>query len=184
MRWAKARHPNKPIKWIVNKYWKSVGGDNWVFGNKDVSLYKHSKTLIVRHTKVKGAASPYDGKTKYWATRRGTHPEMSGSIARLLKKQKGRCNMCGLTFREDDVVEKDHITPKALGGNYKDNIQLLHRHCHDEKTKDDLKAIKRHKAIKSYQKFIERFNKSDWKWIDDIPTLVGTYKKSVSGGAV
>ena len=184
MRWAKARHPNKPIQWIVNKYWKSVGGDNWVFGNKDMSLYKHIKTPIVRHTKVKGVASPYNGKTKYWATRRGTHPEMSDSIARLLKKQKGRCNMCGLTFREDDVVEKDHITPKALGGNYKDNIQLLHRHCHDKKTKDDLKAIKRHKAIKNYQKFIKRFNKSDWKWIDDIPTLVGTQKEPISGEAV
>ena len=184
MRWAKARHPNKPIKWIVNKYWKSVGGDNWVFGNKDMSLFKHSKTSIVRHTKVKGVASPYNGKTKYWATRRGTHPEMSDSIARLLKKQKGRCNMCGLAFREDDVVEKDHITPKALGGNYKDNIQLLHRHCHDEKTKDDLKAIKRHKTIKSYRNFIKRFNKSDWKWIDDIPTLVGTHKEPVSGEAV
>lgn len=92
--------------------------------------------------------------------------------------------MCGLTFRENDVVEKDHITPKALGGKYKDNIQLLHRHCHDEKTKDDLKAIKRHKAIKSYQKFIKRFNKSDWKWINDIPTLVGTHKEPISGEAV
>ena len=177
MRWAKRRHPKKPIKWITDKYWKTVGGDNWVFGDKDVSLYKHSKTPILRHIKVKGVASPYNGNTKYWATRKGTHPEISDSIARLLKKQKGRCNMCGLTFREDDVVEKDHITPKSLGGNHINNIQLLHRHCHDEKTKDDLIAIKRHKAIKNYHKFIKRFNKSDWIWINDIPTLVGTHKE-------
>ncbi len=42
---------------------------------------------------------------------------------------------CGLTFRDGDVWEVDHITPKSLGGNnWYDNLQLLHRHCHDMKT--------------------------------------------------
>ena len=81
------------------------------------------------------------------------------------------------TFREDDVIEKDHIIPKTLGGKYKDNIQLLHAHCHDEKTKDDLIAIKKHKLHKEYQKFMKQFNKMNWEWIEDIPTLVGTYKE-------
>ena len=170
-RWAYRRHPRKSKKWIVDKYWKTVGGDNWVFGDKDVNLHKHPSTPIVRHTKVKGEASPYDGNTKYWATRMGRHPELSGSVARLLKKQKGKCAMCNRTFREDDVIEKDHIIPKALGGNHTDNIQLLHGHCHDEKTKDDLKAIKKHKAIKSYQKYLKQFDKTNWEWIDDIPTV-------------
>ena len=170
-RWATRRHPNKPHKWIVNKYWKTVRGDNWVFGDKDFHMYKHSSTPIVRHIKVKGEVSPYDGNKKYWATRMGRHPEMSSSVAQLLKKQKGKCAMCNLTFREDDVIEKDHIIPKALGGKYTDNIQLLHGHCHDEKTKVDLIAIKKHKAVREYQKFINKFNKVDWKWIDDIPTV-------------
>ena len=184
LRWGKRRHPNKSVKWIVNKYWKTVGGDNWIFGEEDVSLYKHSNTPIVRHTKVKGEVSPYDGNTKYWASRMGRHPEMSYSVAQLLKKQKGKCAMCNQTFREDDVIEKDHIIPKALGGNYKDNIQLLHGHCHDEKTKDDLIAIKKHNAVREYQKFINKFNKVEWKWIDDIPTLVGTHKEPERRGAV
>ena len=170
-RWARRRHPNKNRKWIVDKYWKTVGGDNWVFGDKDFHIYKHSSTPIVRHTKVKGEVSPYDRNTKYWATRMGRHPEMSDSVSRLLKKQKGKCAMCDRTFREDEVIEKDHIIPKTLGGKYKDNIQLLHGHCHDEKTKVDLIAIKKHKAVKEYQKFINKFNKVDWKWIDDIPTV-------------
>jgi RNA-directed DNA polymerase len=177
LRWAKRRHPNKSTKWVVNKYWKTVGGDNWVFGDEDVSLYKHSTTPIVRHTKVKGVASPYNGNTKYWATRMGRHPELSDSVSRLLKKQKGRCAMCNLTFREDSIIEKDHIIPRALGGKYADNIQLLHVHCHDEKSKADLIAIKKYKVVKEYQKFINKFNKVDWKWIDDIPTLVGTHKE-------
>ena len=176
-RWAIRRHPNKSKKWIVNKYWKTVGGDNWVFGDKDVNLYKHPNTPILRHIKVKGDASPYDGNTNYWASRMGRHPELIGSLARLLKKQKGKCAMCNRTFREDDVIEKDHKIPKALGGKYTDNIQLLHGHCHDKKTKDDLDAIKKHKATKSYQKYLKQFDKTNWEWIDDIPTLVGTHKE-------
>ena len=92
-RWATRRHPNKPHKWIVNKYWNTVGGDNWVFGDKDFSLYKHSSTPIVRHTKVKGVVSPYNGNTKYWASRMGKHPELSDSVSRLLKKHKGLVRM-------------------------------------------------------------------------------------------
>jgi RNA-directed DNA polymerase len=176
-RWGKRRHPRKSRKWIVDKYWKTVGGDNWVFGYKDFHIYKHLSTPIVRHTKVKGDVSPYDGNTKYWATRMGRHPEMSNSVSQLLKKQKGKCAMCNLTFREDSIIEKDHIIPKALGGKYTDNIQILHGHCHDEKTKADLIAIKKHKTVREYQKFINKFNKTDWKWIDDIPTLVGTHKE-------
>ena len=178
LRWAYRRHPNKNKYWIVDKYWKTVGNDNWVFGEKEgATLIKHPQIAIMRHVKVKGSTSPYDGNKTYWATRKGKHPELSDSIAILLKKQKGKCNWCNLTFQDEDLIEKDHITPKSIGGNIKDNLQLLHKHCHDKKTKDDLKAIKKHKAIKEYQKFISRFNKSNWEWIDDIPTLVGTHKE-------
>ncbi|HEY9872575.1 MAG TPA: HNH endonuclease signature motif containing protein, partial [Candidatus Obscuribacterales bacterium] len=35
-------------------------------------------------------------------------------------------------------MEIDHIIPKSQGGkNVMKNIQLLHRHCHDEKTAND-----------------------------------------------
>ncbi len=29
--WSKRRHPKKNGGWVSNKYWKSIGGDNWVF---------------------------------------------------------------------------------------------------------------------------------------------------------
>ncbi len=58
--------------------------------------------------------------------------------SRLLKSQKGKCNSCGLTFRQDDVLEVDHIIPKSKGGtDYYKNLQILHRHCHDKKTAID-----------------------------------------------
>ena len=72
----------------------------------------------------------------------GKHPEMPTRTATLLKTQKCKCNYCGLIFREEDVIETDHIIPTAAGGKdeYK-NLQLLHRHCHDEKIKSDLEII-------------------------------------------
>ena len=171
-RWADRRHPNKSKTWVSHKYWKSEGLDNWVFGDKDYTLIKHSKTAITRHIKVRGNKSPFDGDTKYWASRMGKHPEMKPSVAKLLKKQKGKCNLCHLTFQEGELIETDHITPKAIGGNTKDNLQLLHRHCHDTKTRSDLKDIKAHKSHKEWKKTLTQFNQMNWIWVDDIPTMV------------
>ncbi len=195
-RWANKRHPNKGKKWIVNKYWKRVGNNNWVFGERGgITLIEHPTIAIKRHTKVKEHASPYDGNTTYWATRKGKHPELKDSISQLLKKQKGKCNWCKLNFQEGELIEKDHIISRIIAGNKKDNLQLLHRHCHNEKTKEDLKLIKKHKvemlnankkrkAEKEYKNLMKQFNKLNWIWIDDIPTLVGTHKEPGKRGAV
>lgn len=141
--WAKRRHSNKSKTWIKNKYWKSVGDDNWVFaiqetGRELYKLPKHDRTEIKRHTKVKDKASPYDGNSIYWSIRLGKHPEMPIKTAKLLKKQKGKCTYCGTFFKYGDVIEVDHIIPKSKGGNnYYENLQILHRHCHDSKTTAD-----------------------------------------------
>lgn len=114
------------------------------------------------YVKVKGDKSPYDGDTVYWSTRMGSHPEMSSRKAYLLKRQKGKCTHCGLHFQEWDVLEVDHVIPKALSGKdeYK-NLQLLHRHCHDEKTKDDLIEIRNKETSNFFgriNKFLSQFN--------------------------
>ena len=134
-RWCERRHPKKSVTWVLKKYFKSVGDRNWVFGDKESTLLTYSETPIVRHIKVKGEKSPYDGELGYWAGRLGRHPELSARVSKLLKKQKSKCNHCGLIFRNGDVWEVDHIIPKSLGGkNWDNNLQLLHRHCHDTKT--------------------------------------------------
>jgi RNA-directed DNA polymerase len=141
--WAKSRHPNKSGYWVSNKYWQTYGGNNWIFATKQegqnpMRLHLHADTPIVRHVKVKSEASPYDGNLIYWSSRMGEHPEATTRVATLLKKQKGKCTHCGLYFRESDVLEIDHIIPQTKGGKdeYK-NLQILHRHCHDDKTAKD-----------------------------------------------
>lgn len=141
--WAKRRHPKKKKKWVAKKYWHQLGGNNWVFATKKedsipLRLLDHANTPIVRHVKVKGESSPYDGNLVYWSTRMGNNPEMPSRVSKLLKKQKGKCTHCGLFFRENDVMEVDHKIPKSQGGKDSyDNRQLLHRHCHDTKTAKD-----------------------------------------------
>ncbi|MEM8676931.1 MAG: HNH endonuclease [Cyanobacteria bacterium P01_G01_bin.67] len=131
--------------------------NNWCFGyvkeEEKYVLLLHSQTKISRHVKVKGTASPYNGDTTYWASRMGKHPEVKASVARLLKKQKGRCNHCQLTFRPEDKIEIDHIVPTKAGGHkYRDNLQVLHKHCHDYKTKQDLETIQAINSVKAGKK--------------------------------
>ncbi|HEY9693593.1 MAG TPA: group II intron reverse transcriptase/maturase, partial [Oculatellaceae cyanobacterium] len=114
--WAKRRHPNKSGEWIAKKYWQTIGGDNWVFatrqeGENPMRLLKHSATEIMRHVKVKGEASPYDGNLVYWSTRLGKNPELPKTVTTLLKSQKGKCAHCELHFTEFSVIEIDHIIP-------------------------------------------------------------------------
>jgi RNA-directed DNA polymerase len=134
--WARNRGNGSINK---DKYWRKSGGRNWCFSTEDGrELKQHSDTPIVRHIKVKGAASPFDGNWSYWSKRRGKYPETPTRVAYLIKRQKGICPHCGLYFTSTDIVEVDHIKPTSLGGkDTYDNLQLLHRHCHDAKTTTD-----------------------------------------------
>ncbi|MCP3870142.1 MAG: group II intron reverse transcriptase/maturase, partial [Gammaproteobacteria bacterium] len=74
-RWTFFRHPNKSRHWITRRYWKTNSSKSWIFSSQEgPHLNLHSNTPIVRHIKVKGTASPFDGNWKYWATRRGQYP--------------------------------------------------------------------------------------------------------------
>lgn len=135
--WAKYRHPHQSWEWISRKYWKSIGGQNWVFATKQegsnfMRLLEHCDFKIETHTKVKGDSSPYDGNLGYWSTKMGKNPEIPRRVTNLIKRQKGKCAHCGFFFRDSDVLEIDQIIPTSQGGkNTYANRQLLHRHCHN-----------------------------------------------------
>ena len=134
--WARRRGKGSINK---HKYWRTVGNRNWCFSTEEgLKLAQHTETPIVRHVKVKGNSTPYNGDWIYWSKRRGEYPETPTRVATLLKRQKGKCTHCGLYFTPTDIVEVDHIQPRSLGGKdeYK-NLQLLHKHCHDTKTEKD-----------------------------------------------
>lgn len=73
-----------------------------------------------------------------WSTRLGQRPGVSPRIAKLLKRQQGKCPRCGLYYQAGAVLARDPIMPKAYSGkDVYDNWPLRHRHCHEAKTAED-----------------------------------------------
>jgi RNA-directed DNA polymerase len=137
--WARWRHPRKSTAWAFGRYWHRIDS-RLTFATSATDpdarhLLSHSEVSTIRHVKVQGARSPYDGDWVYWSTRQGRHPSVNARLARLLKTQRGRCRSCGLFFQHDDRIEVDHIN-----GNHRDarsaNLQALHGHCHNAKTRE------------------------------------------------
>jgi RNA-directed DNA polymerase len=152
----------------LSKYFSQGKHGKWTFQTRQENglvLTKHAETGIKRHTPVKPEASPYDGNWTYWSTRRGEYPETPSRVTILLKKQKGYCNHCHQSFTPDDIVEVDHIIPKSKGGKdeYK-NLQLLHRHCHDNKTRYDGSLERNFKPVVPLPE--------DYRWENDILVTV------------
>jgi RNA-directed DNA polymerase len=154
-RWGNTRHPKKSKQWVRGKYFIRVEERNR-FGTyfkdeegnlKPMYVVSHVDTHHQDYVLVKGTSSPYDGNLLYWVKRLKQHPLVNNEKAKLLQMQKGQCPRCGLYFRDGDLLEVDHIVPTALGG--KDNMSnkwVYHRHCHDEKTAQDLAMIAKYKA--------------------------------------
>jgi len=63
-RWAKRRHANKPKRWIKEKYFRPVNGNQWVFSGdsagRPIRLVAAGYVPIKRHVKIRAAANPYD----------------------------------------------------------------------------------------------------------------------------
>jgi RNA-directed DNA polymerase len=128
--WARRRHPGKSWSWCYHRYWRKHNG-RISFTDGDSVLGFHEDTTIQRHVKVRGNKSPYDGDWPYWILRRGRNPTKPIRVTRLTLRQKGRCTMCGLYFKADDIVEVHHWDGNRSNNRYR-NLELLHAHCHDK----------------------------------------------------
>ena len=175
-RWAKRSCKSKASKGL-RKYWRKFGNKKWVFATKDKNfrLLEHQEFAgsSNNYVKVKEDKSPYDGDLVYWSTRMGRHPEMPQRKAFLLKQQKGSCSWCNLKFREEDILEIDHIQAISLGGKDEwQNLQLLHGHCHDRKTVYDLNKLREFKSTQYWEKLAKELLKLNYLWIDDIPVII------------
>lgn len=162
--------------------WNSfIGKNNWVFATRKgdenpLRLLTHTefRSSSTEYVKVKEDASPFDGKLIYWSTRMGRSPDMPSRKASLLKGQKGICPWCCLHFRAGDLLETDHNIPRALGGKdeYR-NLQLLHGHCHDDKTALNLKFIRNQRFMKYMDYINQTLAKYNWFW-DENDLLITT----------
>ena len=58
-KWAKRRHPNKPKRWIVNKYWKHHKGRNWSYKSDKNVLFCMSDMPIIRYPQMRLNTNPF-----------------------------------------------------------------------------------------------------------------------------
>ena len=141
--WAVSRHSGKQRGTRVRKEWKHIGTRNWVFSTNDkkFSLINHADTQVVRHTKVEGVKSPYDGDWVYWSTRKGEFSGIKKQVAQLIKEQNGKCYHCGHYFSSNSLAEIHH-KDENHSNNKRGNLALVHGHCHDTiHAKRELSAI-------------------------------------------
>jgi RNA-directed DNA polymerase len=143
--WATRRHPNKPRKWIRNKYFTTRKGNRWVFSGtvegkegttRKVYLLNAASVPIKRHVKVKGEANPYDSTWEaYFEHRLDVKMEANLKGRRLLlflwKQQQGICPVCQEKITEITGWHSHHIIRRVDGGkNSAENLVLLHPNCH------------------------------------------------------
>lgn len=130
--WAKRRHPNKPAKWVKQRYFRNDG--LWTFHEENAQLLRRSATPVTRFTKVEGRTSPFDPSARsYWQSRK--RREVAKEVfqkgkAEILRLQEGKCGFCHLPLSAEDMDEH-HIVPRHAGGqNTLENRMLVHRWCH------------------------------------------------------
>ena len=115
IRYTKRMHPNKSASWQRRKYWGRFNLDRQdfsTFGDKQTGAYllKFSWFPVVRHTLVKGRASPDDPRLKdYWAKRQAAKAgDLTLSKQKLSKRQKGRCPQCFESLFNDEELQIHH----------------------------------------------------------------------------
>jgi RNA-directed DNA polymerase len=158
--WAFRRDTRNGRLVIKQKYFPS--GNTWTFQSR---TYKDNWTLYgstkkkggklttvflphlnwiqsIKHIKIIGNKSPYDGDHLYWTKRLAKYSNLPLSMVKLMKSQDFKCAYCNQLFSLDEQLEVDHIKPKSKGGSdHYNNLQLLHRICHLVKTRDDLAPL-------------------------------------------
>jgi RNA-directed DNA polymerase len=141
-RWINRRHPHKSDAWKAKKYFKTCGGDNWVFfgkeGEQTWHLTRADNVPITRHVKIRGEANPYDPEWEsYFEKRLDVRMEatLKGKrwLLTLWKEQRGLCPICNQKITKISGWHSHHILWRSKGGSDRaENRVLLHPTCHQQ----------------------------------------------------
>lgn len=78
---------------------------------------------------------------------------------RIFKLHGGICHLCKQEIQIGEAFDLEHVIPWELTRDDSDeNVKPAHKHCHKEKTKEDVRAIR--KADRIHAKFIGTYPKS------------------------
>ena len=144
LNWAKRRHPQKSMAWIIQKYYtRRNKGRTLYFRTKKENGTKLQEMQHAfskkRFVKVKSGTRVYNADhAKYWEKReylKSYYRLFVKWIRDLFEKQNGTCPYCKSQITEANVVNSEmhvhHMLPRTLGGTESySNLRLLHSECH------------------------------------------------------
>jgi RNA-directed DNA polymerase len=138
------KHPTMALRKLKLLYFKTVGGNNWVFfcldsRGKEMTLVQLGWIDIKRHL-ICSSLNPFLPDNKEYFEKRvakGARESvlMNKNASKLLGIQKGICPVCSGPLLLEEVLEVHHCLPRKAGGsdNLK-NLLLLHKLCHKQVT--------------------------------------------------
>ena len=144
-KWAIRRHPTKPRKWTMKKYFIQNGLRNYCFYAKEKrgkesfvqrNLFRASDLPIIRHVKIRSRANLFEPSyEEYFEARKSAKIKNSKTgfklIVSLLKKQSNECNCCGEYISTKHHWKIHLLTSRLKGGDYNNNnLCIIHDKCH------------------------------------------------------
>lgn len=167
-KWCKRRHPKKSSRWVRNKYFRTIGRNNWVFACKKTNegkktsqlaiLENPTRTPIKRHIKVKAELNPFDRQWDSYIEKRTKHKmyiSLSGykKLRSLWFEQEGKCLVCKENITLIRGWDIHHIQERSKGGDDKNsNLVLLHPNCHRQAHSLKLQLVKPAPACRSLKR--------------------------------
>jgi len=140
-RWCCRRHGNRSKYWVKQKYFHTIGGENWVFQSVDAEkttqrLIRCKDTVVNRHTKIRSDANPYSRQDELYFEQRQIKRWKEGKMQRgklrlIGERQSYRCPICHQIFKDSDDWDIHHVVRRVDGGGDEiDNLLMLHPGCH------------------------------------------------------
>ncbi|SDK17374.1 group II intron reverse transcriptase/maturase [Natronincola ferrireducens] len=150
--WIKVRkhlktlHSNKSFKWIYKKYFKpdytGVSKSQWILTdphNHKTQLFKMSYIPIRRHVMVRYKNSPDDAGLKEYFEERDRKEFIRDNVLsrrKLAKRSNYKCRICRESLVGEESLKINQIVTFKLGGDERyDNLELLHKSCHEQHQK-------------------------------------------------
>jgi RNA-directed DNA polymerase len=164
LRWAKHRHRNKSVHWIIQQYFRGEDYHRNIFQTRTVDevgkkvtvkLFKATAIPIRRHIKIRKDANPYDPAWELYFEERLLNKVVddlwdSPFLRSLWIAQKGLCPVCGELITRETGYHNHHIQWRVYGGSDElENRVLLHPNCHRQIHSPDYNGSWPHSPIMS-----------------------------------
>jgi RNA-directed DNA polymerase len=138
---------NKMVKWctsqagtnrknLIEKWRVETKSRKWNWGlDEKRTLINLGEIPIIKLSLLMLERNPYMQADKEYFEERKNNLVLTKFKAKLYKKYKGLCAVCGESLTNQESIEIHHIQSRKSGGDYKiENCQPLHTICHQQIT--------------------------------------------------